>query len=401
MRAIFRRDLVFVIANQILLSIGSALIVILLARFTDQVTFGEIRYLIAMLAILAFWSLPGISTIINHQASEMTRNDLFDLISVQFRWGLGAMGGALALAFFHILTDQHELAQAFVIGGILAPIANLYLVPGLVLAGVHNFKLKTLVDTGIIVAIVAGALIGALFFETVAGILVAYLGLQAAATTLALCVIYYILPKKRKGWIPKKEVNHLTEGRQLTYLQIPFSLIPAIEKAVIFLILGPLSLAVFVIAVLPVEHFKTAFRNLLQFYMLPHLKKHDVNLLLHWFATGALLLTLGVIALVLFIAYGMPLLFENFDTAKRYAFLLILAVLPLPIHVITVNWIAKRQMKTLKFYAFLAVFTNIVLIAFSAYLFGLLGAIIAKIVYEVFLAAGLLHLDKHKTSSIA
>lgn len=396
MQRLLKRDLIYVVLNQIVLSAGSALIVILLARFTDQVTFGEIRYLIAVLAILAFSSLPGISTIINHQASDMTRADLIHLVKMQLRWGIGALAGAMLVAYFYAFTDQFELARAFIIGGILAPIANLYLVPGFILAGTHHFKLKTAIDAFIMSSILIGAALGALLFVNVSGIIAFYLGIQAVATILGLLVVTFVLPKNGNIVQKRIEERSLTEGKQLTFLQIPFSLIPAMEKAVIFLILGPISLAIFVIAVLPVEHFKTAFRNLMQFYMLPYLAGRDMQSLLHWFATGVFILTLGIGALMLFIMYGMPLLFENFNEARNFSLLLVLSALPLPIHVITINWIAKRRMQTLGIFAALSVVTNIILIGANAYLFGLTGAIVAKIFYEIVLAAGLLHLESRR-----
>lgn len=394
MQRLFKRDLIYVIVNQGLLSLCSALIVILLARYTDQVTFGELRYLIAVLAILAFWSLPGISMVINHEASRMTKRDLVSLIHTQLTWGLGAFAGALVVATVHLLQDQHALAQAFVIGGLLAPVANLYLVPGVTLAGIRRFRQKMIVDALIMATVLAGVVIGALNTESLSGIIIGYLGLQAGASVVGLFYVARLLPQENRGVASSERKADRSDGTQLTFLQIPFSLIPAIEKAVIFIVLGPVSLAIFVIAVLPVEHFKTAFRNLMQFYMLPHLVKRDVNLLLHWFGTGALVLTLGIMALVLFIIYGMPLLFENFEEAKRLSLLLVLAALPLPIHVIMVNWIAKRRLKTLRVYAALAIVTNVAFIALSAFFFGLIGAVLAKIIYELLLAAGLLQLDK-------
>ncbi len=393
MRRFFKRDTAYVIANQVLLSIASALIVILLARYMSQAEFGEIRYVIALLTIFSFWSLPGISTVINQEVSVMTRNGLIRLIAAQLRWGLGALAAACAVAAFHMYQGNADLARAFIIGGALAPLANLYLVPGLVLAGMHKFKQKTRADGLIIAAAVIGAYFGVQFFTDIGAVIGAYLGAQALATLCGLYFVTHTLPDNGDAgrYVYTASVR---EGRQLTLLQIPFTLVYAIEKAVVFFILGPVALAVFVIAVLPVEHFKGAFRNLMQFYMLPHLTKENPNTLLHWFATGSFILTLGIIGLILFILFGMPLLFADFADSKPFALLLVLAVLPLPIHVITINWIAQRNIRTLGIYAAFAVVANVISVASAAFLFGLWGAVVAKIVYEVLLAAGLLQLDR-------
>lgn len=396
MLVIFKKELVYVALNQVFLSTSAVLIVVVLAHFTSQETFGEIRYLIAILTILSFWSLPGISLVLNQEASSLTRRELSSLIFTQFHWGLFALCGALIFAGFHTYRGDTALGEAFVVGAILTPIANLYLVPGLVLAGLKKFGLKVLCDTTIILTTLGGALLGVHLFTEPSLIMLSYFGAQSIATLAALSLTALLLPHKIKKRDRTLLLTHAEDGRTLTYLQIPFSLIPAIEKALVFLILGPVSLALFVIASLPVEHFKSAFRNLMQFYMLPHADEHDPSRLIHWFLIGALLLALGVAVLIVFILYGMPHLFENFVHAKHLALLLVLGALPLPIHVITILWIQRRTTINLVSYAGLAVLTNILFVGCGALIGSLPGAVVGKIVHELFVAMGLVAIDKSR-----
>lgn len=398
MKHLIKKDFLYVLCNQAILSIGALCIVVILARFTTQEIFGEIRYLIAVLTILSFLSLPGISVVINHRASYMTPEELSALIYIQFKWGIIAMMGGFLIASIHALLGNFELAELLIIGSILSPIANLYLVPGLILAGIKRFFLKALVDLFIITITLLGVTLGALHSPSASMIVFLYYISQAGAALLALYFVFQILRFEKIRKIYSKFTEHIDNGRHLSFLQAPFSLIPAVEKTIVFLILGPVSLATFVIVTLPVEHFKMAFRNLIQFYSLPHLNSKNVGELIHWLGLSIVILTLGTTALVLFINFGMPLLFVEFESVRWYAFVLMLGLIPLPIHIIMVFWIAERQITKISFYTLAVVFTDILFLAGGAFFFGLTGAIIGKVCNELCVACGLMYIDTRHRS---
>lgn len=394
MRSVLSTNLIYVTLNQAILSLGSAAIIIVLAHFMDRALFGELRYIIAVLAVFAFSSLPGVGLVINHRALSMSYRTLQELVYRQIRWGGIAFLGSAALAIWHKLGGEQDLAQAFMLGGIMAPIVNVYLVPGLICAGLGHFRQKVLIDTFIISSALIGATLGAWLFTTLTVALCLYFGFQAIATLLAFMYVrseFSIeLPPLSSSSLPE----HVRDGMQLSLIQAPFSLIPAVEKIIVYLILGPVTLAIFVIAVLPIEHFKNAFRSILQVYMLPRLQKFSTHSILHWMAMGLLLLAIGGSLLALFIIFGMPILFTQYEQAVSFSLLLMLSLLPLPIHVIAVEWIAKRRIPTLWKFAAVSACSNVVLIAGGAWVGGLTGAVIAKIVYEILLASGLVRLDR-------
>lgn len=113
---------------------------------------------------------------------------------------------------------------------------------------------------------------------------------------------------------------------------------------------------------------------------------------------GLLVLTGGALFLALFILYGMPLLFLEYEAMKQFSLALMFSLLPLPIHVIAVAWIAKRRLRTLSEFALVSVVFNLGLIATGAWLFGLWGAVVGKILYEAVLAAGLIQLDQPRNN---
>ena len=394
MRALVSVNLIFVSLNQILLSVGSALLVILFARHLEQALFGELRYIIAVLAVLAFCSLPGIGLIINRSASELPAREIRDLIRQQLRWSVIAVVGALGFAVWHMMQGEPSIARAFAVGGLVSTVPNLHSITGLICAGLGHFRRKILLDSFIIVFAIFGTMFGVTWFSELYHIIGWYLGAQAGATLIAFFIIRDLMfPAHETETFPAL-TNHVREGAQLTLIQVPFLLIPAVEKVLIYLLLGPVSLAIFVIAVLPIEHFKSAFRNLIQVYMLPYLNHPSTHSLIHWVSIGLLVLSGGALALAAFILFGMPLLFPNYEAIRPFSLALMLSLLPLPIHVIAVTWIAKRQLITLSRFAFFSTVCSLLLIALGAWWYGLWGAIVGKILYEMVLAISLVRLDR-------
>ncbi|MDO8183417.1 MAG: hypothetical protein Q7T49_00310 [bacterium] len=382
-------EIKWAIVNQIILSIGAFGTIVVLSRFLNRDIFGEIRYIAAVLAILSFFSLPGASSIVIQSASAIGKKRVVQIITNQLQWGLIATAGALFFALFYFLKGNMGLGYGFLVGGFFAPIANLYQMPGYILAGLKSFKSKTLVDSVILSAIIMGAIFGTLLTRNVPGTLLFYFGIQSIAT---LVLLFYTIKKiPSNTTTDTTETLDITHSKQLSVFQAPFTLLPALEKIFIFLLLGPSSLAIFTIAVLPLEHMRSAFRSLLQFSVLPHFEDESKATLSlkKWLATTSILTIGGIIVLIVFTKIILPIFFPQYIEAIPYGFILILALIPVPLQILTLALIASRKIRDLFIYAGSLTIVNVVTFLALIPLFGLMGAVIAKIITE-FLTAILL-----------
>ncbi len=370
------------IISQIILSIGAFGTIIVLSRFLNRNIFGEIRYIVAVLAILSFFSLPGANLIVIQGASVIGRKRVRQIIINQLRWGLIATFGALCFSLFYFLRGNIEFGYGFLVGGFFAPIANLYQMPGSILAGLKRFKSKTFVDGSIMFAITTGALIGTFFTRNIFGTLFFYFGGQSIAT---LFFLFYIVKNLPKGEVVDTvEILDITHSRQLTIFQAPFTLLPALEKIFIFLLLGPSALAIFVIAVLPIEHIKNAFRSLLQFSILPFFEDETkIKLSLKkWLGMASLLALGGITVLLIFLKFFFPIFFPQYTEVSPLIFILTLATVSIPLQILTLALIASRKIKDLFLYAGSLTVINIATFLALIPLFGLMGAVVAKIITE-------------------
>ena len=373
------RELFFTLLNQAVLSLGAVAVVVVLSNLLSTEVFGKTRFLASVLAIAAFFSLPGLGPVILSRMSTYSQDEFKHSLLTQLRWGAGASIGAFFFGIIFYLQHDYDLAWGFFLSGMLAPLANLYLIPGLALAGLKRFKEKFWYDTVVLGAIIAGATFGAWHVGTVAGTMIWYFSFQSIATLILLWLVMRRLPKEVSG----SEVSGLDTvyGKQLTLFQLPFTLLPALEKALVFFLLGPIALAVYVVITLPIEHARGAFRSFLQFSALPHLTRDDERSqqLRNWFYIS-ILVSVGIVLAVCLFAYALlPILFSDYLEAQPLIYLSSLAALFLPAQVYVLGFIAKRSVNRLFSYATASFVSDVLFLVFLTTLFGLLGAVLAKV----------------------
>lgn len=375
--------------SQVILSIGAFGVVVVLSRFLGKEAFGEIRYIVAILAILSLFSLPGANSIILQSTASMGKRRLLEIVKTQFMWSLIASFGALCFSLFYFLRDNNSLGYGFLIGGIFAPLVNQYQTPGHIFAGLRNFKNKTLVDGAIIFGIISGAILGIFLTHSVPGVLFFYFLTQSIVTSIFLVYAFKYIPKENtdNGTL-SLDIMH---SKQLTIFHATFTLLPALEKVFIFLLLGSSSLAIFTIAVLPIDHMRSVFRSFLQFSVLPHFGSGDrYNISIKkWVITASILTFGGVIVLLVFIKFILPIFFPQYLGTIPLSLVLLLALIPIPIQILALSLIASRKIKDLLLYS--GSLTMVSIATFLAFMptFGLMGAMVAKVVTE-FLTAILL-----------
>lgn len=371
-----------------ILSFGAVAIIITLSNVLEARVFGETRFLAAVLAIFAFFSLPGIGPVMLQRMPIYSRERFKRGLATQFRWGVGATCGASLFAGAYYFQGNEELALAFLVSGIFAPVANLYLMPGIVCAGLKRFKEKTLYDGFIITSAVLGTAYGAVSTGSVVGTMFWYFGAQSLVTCIAL---YLVLRQLPNATITESNTIADTQyGKQLTLFQIPFALLPALEKVLVFSLLGPVALALYVIALLPVEHVRSAYRSLLQFFSLPHLQSKDDSPGVFWYLTKmAFLLSFGSITVVVLFAYFLlPFFFPSYADVQRLIVFSAMILIALPAEMYVLSLLSDRRIEYLFLYAFATILIDILTFASLTSLFELHGAVAAKVLTS-FIGAGI------------
>lgn len=373
-----KRKFLWAVLNQGILSIGAITIVILLSHFLTEHMFGEARFLVAVLTIFAFFSLPGFGPVILQKITTYSRESVWRAVITQLRWGSGAALGAFVFAAAYFIQGNQDLAQAFIVSGILTPVANLYLMPGTIYAGLKKFKEKTFCDGFIIACTALGAAYGVMYFQSVAATMFWYFFSQALAT----CIALFVVTRNLKNIDTQASTGDDTlYGKQLSIFQVLLVLMPALEKALVFVLLGPVALAVYVIAMLPIEHMLGAYRSLLQFFSLPHLESHGEHTVvlryLRKISIGLGVISIGVV--VVFALYLLPLFFPKYIESQQLILLSAAILIAFPAEMYILSLLSHRRIDYLLIYALITILSDILTFVIFMSLFGLPGTIIAKI----------------------
>ena len=379
-------DFTWVVVNQVILSLGAFALIVVLSNVLGAETFGKARFLTAALAIFTFFSLPGMGPVVLQQMPLYSYDGFKQALLVQSKWGVGATIGALLLAVLLYLQGDIDLARAFVISGILAPVVNLYLMPGTALAGQHDFARKTLYDGAIISCTVLGTWYGALTTGTVTGTMLWYYGTQAMATVVA---VYFVKQHLTSTVNPTFDFKaDIRMGKQLTLFQLPFTLLPALEKMLVFIFLGPVSLALYTIAFLPVEHITNVYRNTLQFFVLPKLQMRGAwqQNFYHWLLMAFLLSLVSIVAIGCFTFLLLSEMFPKYAQVKTIMLLSAIIPLALPAHLYILKILYERQTERLYTYAIVTVVIEITIFVMLTATYGLIGTVVAKIMASLFAA---------------
>lgn len=389
------RAFFWAIVNQFALSGGAFFVVLVLSRFLGYEAFGGIRFLAATLAISAFFSLPGISYVLMQGGERLTSRDALRMLKAQVRWGSGAVAIGIAFFFYYLRAGNTDLAYGFLISSFFAPFANLYLMPGFILAAQKRFKAKALVDGITMAAIVVGAGYGAWATRTIAGTALYYFGVQTVAT---MCMLWFAMRSLPASAPARPDATRdIRYGTQLTLFQLPFTLLPSLEKVLVFFLLGPANLAFFIIAVLPVEHAKNALRSLFQFYIFPHMeRRHARDAFARWVRLAVALVAFAMLVTILFIVVAFPFFFPHYTSVFPFVLALMIALVPLPAQVLTLSWIASKSVDRLRAFAYAITVADLALFVALGAWGGLAGVVAAKIAMEFFSAAliVLLHVSR-------
>jgi O-antigen/teichoic acid export membrane protein len=382
-KQIWTRDFLWAIGNQAILSLGAVAIITILSNVLSADTFGKTRFLVALFSILAFFSLPGIGPVVLQNIPLYSRTGLTRTFTTQLVWGIGATLGAwLCTAVFYIKGD-FDLAQAFLISGILTPIANLYLMPGTALAGLKQYRRKALYDGCIILLTVLGTYYAALTTNTVTGTMAGYYGSQAIATIIA----FLLLSSRIQNTAAQESLSthDAIYGKQLTLFQFPLTFLPSLEKILVFILLGPAVLALYSIAFLPIEHIRHAYRTLLEFMVLPHMsKKQETHRhMQEWLLTAFFLSLGGTILVSLTSLYILPFLFPAY--VEVGTLMLLSAIIPFtfPAYIYILKLISLRRIDRLYAYTLITVCIDIATFAVLTSAFGLQGALTAKVLNAI------------------
>ncbi|MFZ6015907.1 MAG: oligosaccharide flippase family protein [Patescibacteria group bacterium] len=346
------------------------------ANFLPVYVFGIYKYITSTSAILSTLTLTGMNTAVTQAVANGKEGTFKKSIKYQIKWNLLYLTGALSLGLYYLIMHNVSLGAAFIILGIIQPVSfvgNTYIA---YLHGLKNFR-KFSEYTIITVSFTTLATIAsAYYFHDIILLLVANFG-----TTMIFNVfwIYKCLKKVKNNEEDREAFKY---GRHLSYANVLSTIASYADYILVYHLLGPEQLAIYAFAILLPDTLRGITKNISQAAM-PRLASADTRQYIGSMFKKSLILLIFIVALVLvyimsatyIIDIFFPKYIQMVTLSKIYSITLLASVNIIPITLM----LAKKKTEQVFKYTILGSIVQLISIIVLIPLYGLMGAVYAKI----------------------
>lgn len=365
-------------AGQFITSGTAFLLAIAFANLLPQTTYGTYKYILSIATLLTIFTLPGLHTAVTQALASDKKINTIKLTLSKIRYGLTASFFSLALAAYYFFQSNNIFAACLLIIAVFLPLVEGLTLFSATLNGLERFKELTKVNS--LLRIIHSVVLVVLLFIT---------------DNIVILILGYFLTVFIIRLLASWKINHQFPGEEREYKGIVkyglhlsiadfVNIIGAqIDKILVYHFLGAAELAVYFMALTPVDQVKQMVKNILPL-ALPKLSQRstqsldkalDKKLFIAFLAGTALTLVYLLLA-PLFFKYVMPQYIASTSFSMIYSFMIVLQ------SVSSVIAVFLRSQKMIRIIHQASVIQNVsllILILFFGYFYGMTGVILAKI----------------------
>ena len=301
-------------ASAILLALGYA-------HFLSQEVYGTYKYILAVLGILAAFSLPGMGDAAQRAVARGKEGVFWDTFRLRLRWGM--IGGAIAAAIscYYLINGNTLLGATFAAAAPFLTFSDALTHFNTLLMGRHHFKLASyygaLVQTGTAILIFCAVLIT----DSVFTLIVSYLAAFALMRGIAFLHVVHTDPPNHQH-----DETALKYGSHTSVIQILTIAANQLDAILLWHFLGPVSLAVYSFAQAGADQVRKMFKlvtTTMAFAKFSSRKKEELQLTLPRKVLLAHAITIPLaIGIAAFLPFAYHLLFppytESLSTPKSW-----------------------------------------------------------------------------------
>ncbi len=363
--------------------LGSLIVAALFAHILSEAEYGIYRYLVALAVLCTTFSLSGMGQSILQTAAKGYTEFFPYGVKASLLYNLGITVSGIAGASYYYVQDNKTLAIACVFIALLQPLISAYqnVVP--LLQGLKLFKESTLLQIFRVLFLTIASLCTIYFTKNVLILFFVFLASQVIANMVS-AVLFQSNVDHKTTLDEHIRIKYLNFAKHTSVQNVIIGIATRLDNILVFQQLGATQLAVFSVATLISDQIRGAFKNILPL-LIPKFAKHTTltsnrkNIPLRSLQIFLLLFAISLI-LIAILPTLYALLFPKYVGAVFYSQLLILS-LPASVSLIPQSAL-QSQLKDKELYAtnvYSAVF-QIAVTFFSITFFGLLGAIVARII---------------------
>ena len=372
----------YLIIGNIIGMIASFLLSIAFARLLPKETYGQYRYILSIMAILSIFSLQGMNNAIVQGVSRGFEGVFKKGLKAKLKWSLLGSIASIGIAIYFWSQGNLEFTVSFLIIAAVLPLFKSGGIYQSYLGGKKMFGKK--VSYTVLTQLIATAFLVLTLFLT-KNLIILILVYFFSYTILRTFFLFWTIKKTKPNKL--EDPKTISYGKHLSLMGILGIISQEIDKVLLFSFFGPVQLAIYSFAILPIQHIRNPLQ-VIQELALPKFSarsKQEIKKTLPKKLIKSLIFILPIIIIYIIIApYFFKIFYPQYIDSVFYSQLFSLTLLVFPISMMQLSLLAQRMTKQLYKINMMLPIIQIVLLVVLASLYGILGIIIAMVTHKIF-----------------
>ncbi len=137
----------WLLLTQGIISLSAFAVTITLTRLLPPEVFGEYRFALSLIPMLAIFTLPGMAPALTRAVARGAEPNLWHIIRTKIRFGILGTLASLLLALYYFHKGNTDLAYIFMTSSIFIPFYEAFLIYSPYLKGKMDFKTPSIYET--------------------------------------------------------------------------------------------------------------------------------------------------------------------------------------------------------------------------------------------------------------
>ncbi len=369
------REGFWVVAGKTGTFVFSLLLLAAFSNYTSKELYGTYQYILSTVALFSTFSLPGINAALVRSVARKKEGTLRLAIKTKLKYSLLGSFFLLCISTRYILTGNPQLGIPLLIGALFFPLQRTFRIFESFWQGRKQFNVRS------------KYMVLSAFFSAIIMIPTIYFTESAALIVLAFCFSHSLFEglflNITLNRVKNKESDSgaMPYGKHLSLMWFLTSISLHIDRIILWSLLGPVEVAVYSFAYLPVERMKQLCPiSLLSLPRLSEKKVKDIKPGILSKLIKLFLILIPAVILIVFISpYIYRLIFPQYPDSIPYFRVLTVLLLFIPFQLLTDALTSEGRKKELYIINFAVPSVKIILFLAFIPMFGAMGIIYALI----------------------
>lgn len=248
--------------SKIITVIGGLILATAFANLLPKEAYGTYKYIISAAGIIGAFTLAGMGTAVTQAVARGFDGALTEGTKIKLKWSIGILIAGLGAAGYYYVQGNNTLAIGMGMIAAFYPIRTSFNLYESFLQGKKDFKRASLYNIGLEIFEVTAMIVTLLLTSNVLWVVLVFF----ATNTLAALFFYFRSLSVYR--LSKKTDNEMENySKHLSAVNIFQAIARHIDKILIWHFLGPVQLAIYAFAELPISKMGTLFGSFQQIAM--------------------------------------------------------------------------------------------------------------------------------------